>query len=142
MKKSWIQFIVFIMILGVAAGSLQNPYTSDYLTDLKEQAAISVNGSPLYDEIADAKERLDIQPINARIDRVWKGIPGYNGIVIDEKASYEKMDGKAFSEEMLVRKEVEPEIQLSDLEPTPVYKGNPRKPMVALMINVAWGEEY
>ncbi len=142
MKKSWIQFIVFIMILGVAAGSLQNPYTSNYLTDLKEQAAISVNGSPLYDEITNAKERLDIEPINAQIDRVWKGIPGYNGIVIDEKASYEKMKEKTFNEEMLVRKEVEPEIQLSDLEPTPVYKGNPRKPMVALMINVAWGEEY
>ena len=142
MKKSWIQFIVFIMILGVAAGSLQNPYTSMYLTDLKEQAAISVNGSPLYEEILQAKERTDIPPANAVIDRVWKGIPGYNGVVVDAEESYAKMKGKAFDEDMLVRKEVEPEIQLDDLEPTAVYKGNPNKPMVAFMINVAWGEEY
>ncbi len=142
MKKSWIQFIVFIMILGVAAGSLQNPYTSMYLSDLKEQATLNVNGSPLYDEIADAKESMDIPPINAVIDRVWKGIPGYNGLIIDAEASYEKMKGKAFDENLLVKKEVKPDIQLDDLEPTAVYKGNPKKPMVAFMINVAWGEEY
>ncbi|WP_273834855.1 polysaccharide deacetylase family protein [Guptibacillus sedimenti] len=142
MKKSWVQFIVFIMILGVAAGSLQNPYTSMYLTDLKEQATISVNGSPLYNEILQAKERMDIPPANAVVDRVWKGIPGYNGIMVDAEESYAKMKGKTFDEEMLVRKEVEPDIQLDDLEPTAVYKGNPNKPMVAFMINVAWGEEY
>ncbi|MBF0708462.1 polysaccharide deacetylase family protein [Alkalihalobacillus hwajinpoensis] len=142
MKKSWIQFIVFIMILGVAAGSLQNPYTSMYLSDLKEQATLNVNGSPLYDEIADAKESMDIPPINAVIDRVWKGIPGYNGLIIDAEASYEKMKGKAFDENLLVKKEVKPDVQLDDLEPTAVYKGNPKKPMVAFMINVAWGEEY
>ncbi|MDO6655652.1 polysaccharide deacetylase family protein [Anaerobacillus sp. 1_MG-2023] len=142
MKKSWIQFIVFIMILGVAAGSLQNPYTSMYLSDLKEQATLNVNGSPLYDEIADAKESMDIPPINAVIDRVWKGIPGYNGLIIDAEASYEKMKGKAFDENLIVKKEVKPDVQLDDLEPTAVYKGNPKKPMVAFMINVAWGEEY
>ncbi len=130
------------MILAVAAGSLQNPYTSMYLGNLKEEAALTVNGSPLYSEINEAKSKLDILPVNATIDRVWKGIPGYNGIVIDAKASYEKMKGKTFNEEMLVRKEVEPDIQLDELEPTAVYKGNPNKAMVALMINVAWGEEY
>ncbi|WP_347550339.1 polysaccharide deacetylase family protein [Pseudalkalibacillus hwajinpoensis] len=143
MKKSWIQLIVFIMILGVAAGSLQNPYTSMYLSDLKEEASIiTVSGNSLYNEILEAKAKHDIAPENAVIDRVWKGIPGYNGIVIDVKASYEKMKGKSFDESMLVRSEVEPDIQLDDLEPAPVYKGNPEKPMVALMINVAWGEEY
>ena len=142
MKKSWIHLIVFVMILAVAAGSLQNPYTSMYLGNLKEEAAITVNGSPLYSEINEAKSKLDILPVNAIIDHVWKGIPGYNGIVIDAKASYEKMKGKSFNEDMLVRKEVEPDIQLDELEPTAVYKGNPNKAMVALMINVAWGEEY
>ncbi|MBO9600483.1 MAG: hypothetical protein J7559_22015, partial [Cohnella sp.] len=24
----------------------------------------------------------------------------------------------------------------------PIYRGNPAKPMVSLMINVAWGDEY
>ena len=29
-----------------------------------------------------------------------------------------------------------------DLDPQPIYRGNPEKPMVALLINVAWGNEY
>ena len=39
-------------------------------------------------------------------------------------------------------REVEPKVTLDDLGRVPIYKGNPNKPMVALMINVAWGNEY
>lgn len=141
MKKTWIHLFVFVIILAMTAGSIQNPYTSMYLSSLKEEAVL-VDGSALYDEVLDAKDKIDIKPVNAVVDRVWKGIPGYNGVEVDVKGSLEKMKGKEFDEAMLVIKEVEPEIQLDDLEPTPVYKGNSNKPMVALMINVAWGEEY
>jgi probable sporulation protein (polysaccharide deacetylase family) len=41
-----------------------------------------------------------------------------------------------------VYKEVKPKVNLEDLGPYPIYKGNPRKPMVSLMINVAWGNEF
>jgi probable sporulation protein (polysaccharide deacetylase family) len=41
-----------------------------------------------------------------------------------------------------VYREVPPAVGLADLEPAPTYRGNPNKPMVGLMINVAWGNEY
>jgi len=41
-----------------------------------------------------------------------------------------------------VLREVEPEIGLDDLGPHPIYRGNPKKRMAALMINVAWGNEH
>ena len=97
----------------------------------------------LYREIRYFGERHSIEPIDARVDRVWKAIPGYNGLVVDIEASYKRMepDGK-FDEEKIVYKEIPPKVSLKDLGPEPIYRGNPQKPMVALLINVAWGNEY
>ena len=46
---------------------------------------------------------------DAKIDPIWKAIPGYNGIEVDIGASYEKMkkDGK-FNEKKLIFKQVKP----------------------------------
>ncbi|AXH99037.1 hypothetical protein DV702_04385 [Sporosarcina sp. PTS2304] len=89
-----------------------------------------------------AKEH-DVEPINATIDRVWKAIPGYNGLTVDIVKTYQMMlDGNNFDTDHVVFKEVSPDVHLDDLPPTPIYKGNPEKPMVALLINVAWGEEH
>lgn len=90
----------------------------------------------------EAKKRV-IPPINAKVDRVWKAIPGYNGLEVDIEQTYQKAltagrDGPI----SFVYKEIPPQIQLDDLGPYPIYKGNPQKPMAALMINVAWGNEY
>ncbi|MNZ76285.1 Peptidoglycan-N-acetylglucosamine deacetylase [compost metagenome] len=41
-----------------------------------------------------------------------------------------------------VYREIKPKVNLDDLGPHPIYRGNPNKPMVAFMINVAWGNEY
>ncbi|WP_138751542.1 polysaccharide deacetylase family protein [Paenibacillus sinopodophylli] len=87
--------------------------------------------------------KLAIQPVNARIDRVWRAIPGYNGLVVDIEKTLEAAllvpptDAIPF-----VFKEVEPNIKLNDLGPHPIYRGNPNKKMISLMINVAWGNEY
>ncbi|WP_438432496.1 polysaccharide deacetylase family protein [Gorillibacterium sp. sgz500922] len=86
-----------------------------------------------------------VAPVDARIDRVWKAIPGYNGLEVDEARTLKlALAHKTGPEDPLpfVYNEREPKIQLSDLPAEPVYKGNPNKPMAALMINVAWGEEY
>jgi probable sporulation protein (polysaccharide deacetylase family) len=42
----------------------------------------------------------------------------------------------------LAMREVVPAVNLDQLGSHPIYKGNPNKPMVSLMINVAWGDEY
>ena len=46
-----------------------------------------------------------------------------------------------FDESSLVFEEIKPKIHLSDLPPSPIYRGHPEKQMVALLINVSWGTE-
>ena len=63
--------------------------------------------------------------------------------MVDVEASYKKMKKTGqFNDDFLIFKQVKPKIQLEDLAPAPIYKGNPEKPMVSFIINVAWGNEY
>lgn len=88
-------------------------------------------------------EKRRIDPVDARIDRVWKAIPGYNGIEVDvEKTLEAALHAPPTNTIQYVFKEVEPKIKLNDLGPYPIYRGNPNKKMISLMINVAWGNEY
>ncbi|WP_237262382.1 polysaccharide deacetylase family protein [Sporosarcina ureae] len=81
--------------------------------------------------------------MDAKVDRVWKAIPGYNGLEVDLEASYKKMKAAGkFDESKVVYKETTPSVHLKDLDPHPIFKGNPDKPMVSFLINVAWGNEY
>ncbi|MFJ7934881.1 polysaccharide deacetylase family protein [Sporosarcina sp. NPDC096371] len=97
----------------------------------------------LLEKIQSYAKDNDIKPIDAIVDRVWKAIPGYNGVTVDIEKSYQRMlTGNGFDADLLVYKEVSPQVHLEDLPPSPIYKGNPEKPMVALLINVAWGDEY
>ena len=36
----------------------------------------------------------EIKPIDAKVDRVWKAIPGYNGLNVNIKDSYQNMKAK------------------------------------------------
>lgn len=97
----------------------------------------------LYEEIREKAKSYTIAPQNAVIDRVWKAVPGYNGKKVDVETSYKNMKkGGVFDEKLLVYKEVSPKVHLEDLPSAPIYRGNPNKKMVALTINVAWGNEY
>lgn len=97
----------------------------------------------LYKRIEEYSSQHKIEPIDAKVDRVWKLIPGYNGREVDIESSYRKMILLGgFHESQIIYKEIPPNVHLDDLEPGPIYKGNPEKPMVTLLINVAWGNEY
>ncbi|WP_407074316.1 polysaccharide deacetylase family protein [Paenibacillus lacisoli] len=90
-----------------------------------------------------AKRR--IEPVDAVVDRVWKAIPGYNGREVDVEATYRQAVEKAVKAGepiSYIYREIEPKTSLKDLGAEPTYRGNPKKPMVSLMINVAWGNEY
>lgn len=95
-------------------------------------------------EAESAKRR--VAPSNAVIDRIWKAVPGYNGREVDVQATYEKARLSGLTPDApdfpWVYRELPPAVQLDDLPLQPIYRGNPAKPMVALMINVAWGDEY
>ncbi|WP_075980881.1 polysaccharide deacetylase family protein [Bacillus massilinigeriensis] len=142
MKK----LITIIALAFISYGIVSNPISEGYLRSLNRDAVPVIKSSndiSLYDEIEQKASEYNIKPIDAKIDPIWKAIPGLNGFEVDVKASYKKMKGeRKFDEEKLIFKEVKPKIHLTDLPPNPIYKGNPNKPMVAFIINVAWGNEY
>lgn len=106
-------------------------------------ASAAVNEEQLLAEITAEAEKVREAPIDARVDRVWKAIPGYNGIEVDVEQTLALAKQKRGDEPIsYIYREVEPKVLLRDLGAQPVYKGNPNKPMAALMINVAWGNEY
>lgn len=97
----------------------------------------------LLEAIRTEAEKKRIAPVDARIDRVWKAIPGYNGLEVDIDKTYRLMLHAPLDEPIrYVYREVEPKVSLEQLGNVPIYRGNPDKPMVALMINVAWGNEF
>lgn len=140
MKK--FAYIAMIILLGILI--VNNSLTDQYLVKLKGDAVLtSKKADPLYEEISLKAKDYEKAPIDAKIDRVWKTIPGINGLKVDIDASYKKMkEAGEFNKEKLVFTEVKPSVHLSDLPPSPIYKGNPEKQMVSLIINVAWGNEY
>ncbi|MDQ0156766.1 polysaccharide deacetylase family protein [Robertmurraya andreesenii] len=140
MKKFISVAVVFLLGFLIVNNSL----TEQYLVKLKGDAILtSKKMDPLYEEISIKAKEYEKPPIDAKIDPIWKAIPGYNGLKVDIDASYKKMKkDKKFSEAKLIFKQVKPKVHLEDLPPSPIYKGNPDKPMVSLIINVAWGNEY
>ena len=99
----------------------------------------------LYTEIEQkaASEEYKEAPQDAYIDRVYKKTPGRNGRDINVEKSYKKMkEAGVFQEDLLIFDEVRPKIDLSNLEPAPIYRGHPEKQMVSFMINVSWGNEH
>ncbi len=102
-----------------------------------------VRDEELYNHIEAYANQYEIRPIDAKIDPIWKAIPGYNGIGINITESYVEMKKTGvFDEKKLVYREIGPKIHLEDLDPQPIYRGNSEKPMVAFLINVAWGNEF
>ncbi|RIW36466.1 hypothetical protein D3H55_05975 [Bacillus salacetis] len=127
-----------------AVMTVSNPMTSQYVLSLKgKTVTVAAKPEKLEAVIKKEAENLEVPPIDAKNDPVWKGTPGYNGLKVDIKSSYEKMkDEGIFDRERIVFDQVSPDIHLSDLPPMPIYRGNPEKPMASLIINVAWGNEY
>jgi probable sporulation protein (polysaccharide deacetylase family) len=154
--------IALMMILGqfagirafVAKSSGEDSYAFRLIHDLtgdlgaQDQPDPASGGTakdtdPLLAKIREEAEKQRIEPIDAVVDRVWKAIPGYNGREVDIERTYEK--AKLLPEGAnieYVYRELRPKVNLEDLGPQPIYRGNPNKPMAALMINVAWGNEY
>jgi peptidoglycan-N-acetylglucosamine deacetylase len=144
-EASGMKRLLFIAIILSGAWLLvNNPYSQHYLISLKmESVAVSGQENHLYREIESKAANYEVKPLDAKVDPVWKAIPGYNGLKVNVEKSYEKMkERNGFSEDLLVYEEIKPKVHLNDLPPTAIYKGNPEKPMVTFIINVAWGNEY
>jgi len=144
------KYIIYILLASVMLISLPRIYSNvlnagSPRLDLANPITTfsDATESELYKKIVAYRDQNIIEPIDAKIDRVWKAIPGYNGLEVDIETSYKNMkSNKEFDKSKIVSRETSPKIHLNDLEPSPIYKGNPKKPMIALLINVAWGNEY
>ncbi|MEH7495599.1 polysaccharide deacetylase family protein [Neobacillus sp. 3P2-tot-E-2] len=140
MKK----FVLIACILFVAWFSVNNPLVDTYVASLKGNVVtVGKQENPLYQSIIKNASTYNIPPSDAKIDEVWKAMPGYNGLTVDIEASYKNMKKSGiFDEKKLVYKQTTPTVHLKDLPPSPIYRGHPDKPMVSFIINVAWGNEY
>lgn len=140
LKKSMLQLMAFVFLFIFTYKMVQNPFTDEYIQVMKSK---DTPHDRLYEEITQKAQKYEIPPQNAKVDTVWKLIPGYNGLKVDINASYQHMKKTGvFQRNKLVYTQVPPTVHLNDLKPAPIYRGNPEKPMVSLLINVAWGNEY
>jgi len=133
-----------IGIVGVVGFALAAcvVWLSARMADGTERKTAMVDAE-LLSRIRQEASNLYIPPIDARADRVWKAIPGYNGLEVDVEKTFEEAKRRGIEAGIpWVFREVPPKVGLDDLGPLPIYKGNPRKPMAALMVNVAWGDEH
>ncbi len=144
-------FCLTAVLLAGTYGPLK-PFIQAVKPQVTSVTAISSNaGGKLDDQlmnwIKSEAAKMNRPPIDAVIDRIWKAIPGYDGQVVDVGATYlkAKLLGSVPGADNgfpWVYSVVKPKVGLKDLPMQPIYRGNPAKPMVALMINVAWGDEY
>jgi probable sporulation protein (polysaccharide deacetylase family) len=144
MQRKIFHFVGFVIIVFVSIGFLENPYTASYVEQMKHASiTVSKQQNTLYEEIVAKAVEYNVPAQNAEIHKVWKATPGYNGLEVDVNESYKNMKDKGvFDEKLLVYRQVKPTVHLEDLPAEPIYRGNPEKPMVSFLINVAWGNEY
>ncbi|MFD1037937.1 polysaccharide deacetylase family protein [Virgibacillus byunsanensis] len=136
-----IHICIFIIIVAIAFDTSYNPFAINDINTMTHTAVKSED--PLYIEITEKHSTYEEAPQNAVIDKVWKKIPGRNGIKVDIEKSYQQMKkGKVFDESLLVYEQVPPTITMDDLPASPIYRGHPEKEMVSFLINVSWGEEH
>ncbi|MFD0671686.1 polysaccharide deacetylase family protein [Cohnella sp. GCM10027633] len=144
--------MIICLLLVVFAGTY-GPL-DEYLSAVKRTNAADAVFGPVAanDELLGWIERKaaeKTQPaIDAVNDRIWRAIPGYDGREVDVQATYRKAVAAGIQAPVTdngfpwVYRDVKPRIGLAELPLLPIYRGNPAKPMVALMINVAWGDEF
>ncbi|NRD78887.1 polysaccharide deacetylase family protein [Bacillus sp. BRMEA1] len=137
--------VTLILFIGLAGWILvNNPMVNKYVSTLKVNVLpAGKQTDSLYQTILKHASTYNIPPSDAKIDPIWKAIPGYNGLKVDINASYKNMKAKGvFDSKKLVFTQIKPKVHLKNLPASPIYRGNPDKPMVSFIINVAWGNEY
>ncbi len=134
MKRNYFRYLLLLssvlLVLGLFA-------------DASKARSSKMTKDELFRAIEKYSEENNREPVDAKVDSIWKAIPGYNGRTVDITASYKKMKSKGkFDEKKIVYKVIPPKFHLDDIENQPIYRGNSQKPMIAFLINVAWGNEY
>lgn len=156
-SKPWLVLLTSCLVIIITWGFVEVTGADVYIKQLKYKStqASSLAMNPLnapfsapddqawLNKITEEAQKRNIAAIDAKVDRVWKAIPGYNGLEVDIQKTWELHKQAQLDQPInFVYKEIKPKVDLSALGAYPIYRGNPHKPMVSLMINVAWGDEY
>jgi len=140
----WLQFsLIILLMFFLVSGIANSAYVSEYIDTMKQKQVFADRS--LEEIIRQYAKEHDVPAIEPKVDPVWKLIPGYNGLAVDTEATlfFAKMHAvKSLDQIPFMWKEVEPATKIDQLGAYPIYRGNPNKPQVSLMINVAWGTEY
>lgn len=143
MKK--INYAIGIMALSISYIICSTSPVSLYIASIQNQSTIPVfltSNVELQAKINQEAPKHERAPVNARNDRVWKLIPGLDGIAVDKEKTLEKTKKMHSNKIQWVYKSIKPSVDIKDLGPGPIYRGNEQQKAVALMVNVAWGTEY
>ncbi|MCA1320877.1 polysaccharide deacetylase family protein [Bacillus tianshenii] len=144
MKRSLIQIAAFTIVVFFTYKTVSHPNPEDLTRSLSMNLSeVSKQRDALFTEIEEKASKYEVAPQDAKIDKVWKAQPGLNGLKVNVKKSYENMKKNGvFDEKKLVMDQIAPDVHLSDLPPSPIYRGHPEKQMASFLINVAWGNEH
>lgn len=136
-------FPFFLSFADVLSDDEPSVFTTLHRCDEKDAVTVAAQKDDLYQELLQKAPEYEVKAQNAKIDHIWKAMPGYNGLKVNIEKSYKKMkQAGEFDEKLLVYDQVKPDVHLESLKPEPIYRGHPDKPMVSFIINVAWGNEY
>ncbi|OAB41385.1 polysaccharide deacetylase family protein [Paenibacillus glacialis] len=147
-RKFAILLACFTIVIGISQISSIKQFIENGRSGTVSQEVFQLTNNiseedPLYREIKAKALSMRIEPVDAKVDRVWKAIPGYNGLEVDVDETYRQAKATGSTTSITYKyRQLIPKVGLSDLEVQPIYRGNPAKPMVSLMINVAWGNEF
>lgn len=108
---------------------------------------VEIGGCPRYEAVGrleDVADRFTREAQSAYLDPATKGvIPGLAGQRLDVAATVEAaLTAAPGSKVEAALVTVDPPVTLGDFPTAPLYQGNPRRPSVAVILNIAWGDEY
>ncbi|UFJ42176.1 hypothetical protein LOK74_06675 [Brevibacillus humidisoli] len=114
MKLHTSRMAVFAVVWGILLLMLVNTRPVDqYVSVVKEEeipiAYPAAGEDDLRGQIEEWKKQYDLPPVDAKVDRIWKAVPGYNGRHVDVEASIRRIkESGLVAPEQLVYKETPP----------------------------------
>jgi len=143
----WTVFLVLLVTLLFPAEIL-----TPQLSSLKAKPGVSIAGQDvgglpreeLLLLVARVADRYRRPPVNATLDRKTGGvIAGLNGWEVDIQATVNRILNASEGEVVTFAfRELAPQLTIDDFPLAPIYQGNALKKEMALVVNVAWGNEH
>lgn len=151
-KKWWWKWVAAALLLTAAVAVLYFQFDEPLRRHFNGvKAGVMLQGQPverlLRAEVAAIVDRMaryqGREAVSAQIDMGNERIiPELNGLEIDQEATIDLVMKAPAGEKVLpIYRELLPPVRWDHYPALPAAQGNPRKPCVSLMINVAWGEE-